>query len=310
MHQTLTNLYNNNLFTEKGKNGLDYLYNREISDEVIEDFKLGFAPDSWDYAIEQLAKLGYKSNEFIKAGVVVEKEESKRIYDRFRNRIIFPIWNEQGKVVAFSARTIEENPQGGKYVNSPETSIFKKSNVLYALPLAKKPIREKDFVILCEGQLDVIAMHRAGFKNSVAPQGTAFTEEQANLLKRYTSKISLCFDGDKAGVNAANKAMDILLTNDMEIKVIDLPSGEDPDGIYRKNGKEKIEELVNNAPDFFDYMINKLTKAIDMSSPYAKNEITQRILAKLSKISNSIVRTTYATNLASYLSIPTPAIFF
>jgi DNA primase len=309
IHRKLAESYNANLYSEAGKPALEYLYSRGVTDEDIDKFQLGFAPDSWNYAIMLLFKCGYKKEELVYSGIVVEKKESGRIYDRFRNRIMFPILNEQGSVAAFSARTTDENYQGVKYVNSPETEIFKKSKILYALPLAGKAIKEKDFAVLCEGQLDVIAMHRAGFKNTVAPQGTAFSNEQADHLKRCTDKVYICFDGDKAGIEASDKVIDILLSKNMEVRVIDLPSGEDPDGIIINNGKLKIEQLVNTAPDFFDYMIKKLALSIDMNSPYGKDRLANIILNKLAIISNGIVRSVYIEKLADYLSVPSQTVF-
>ncbi len=238
------------------------------------------------------------------SGITVSKPESNRIYDRFRNRIIFPIWNEQGKVVAFSARTIDSNPSGGKYVNSPETPIFKKGNILYALPISREGIRKHKFAILCEGQIDVIAMHRAGYNNAVAPQGTAFTEAQARLLKRYTNKIYICFDGDTAGIKATFKALEILLSNNIEVKIISLPPGSDPDTIFQNNGKESLVEHVSNACDFLDFMIETLSNTYDISSPFDKNRLVNEILSTISKINSNIVRTTYVSLLAKRMGLP------
>ena len=309
LHALIAELYNKNLLSPLGKNGFKYLRERGFTEEIIKQFNLGFAPDSWDYVIKQARMYEYTEDELIDSGLVVQKEESKNVYDRFRNRIIFPIWNERNKVIAFSARTIEENPTGGKYVNSPETPIFKKSRVLYALPIAKPHFQEKKFALLCEGQIDVIAMHRAGFNNAVAPQGTAFTEEQAKLLKRYINSIYICFDGDTAGVKATLKTIGILLPLNFEIKVISLPSGDDPDTIFNRDGKEKLDEFVNNAKDFFSFVFSYLSNIFDPSTPHGKSKIVNNYINLIIKIENSVLRTSYASMLANKLSIPDSTIF-
>jgi DNA primase len=304
LHTLMAELYNNFLFSPSGKEGLEYLKQRNFTEDLIKEFNIGFAPNSWDYAIKQSRMYKYSETELIDSGIVVQKEDSKNIYDRFRNRILFPIWNERGKTIGFSARTIEKNPTGGKYVNSPETLIFKKSRVLYALPIAKPHFHEKKFAILCEGQIDVIAMHRAGFNNAVAPQGTAFTEEQARLLKRYTAAVYICFDGDTAGINATLKVIDILLPLNIEVKVISLPAGDDPDTIFNKHGKEKIKEYIDSATDFFTFTFNFFKKEIDIFSPYGKKEIVNKFISLFLKIENSVLRSSYITILAAKLSIP------
>jgi DNA primase len=309
LHTLFAELYNKNLFSPSGKIGLEYLKQRGFTEEVIKQFNIGFAPESWDYVIKQARMYKYSEDELIASGLVVQKEESQNIYDRFRNRIIFPIWNERSKIIAFSARTIENNPTGGKYVNSPETPIFKKSRVLYALPIAKPHFQEKKFAILCEGQIDVIAMHRAGFNNAVAPQGTAFTEEQARLLKRYTNSVYICFDGDTAGIKATLKAVEIFLPLNVEVKVISLPSGEDPDTIFSLSGKEKIAEYVDKASDFFTFIFDYFQKDIDILTPHGKSKMVSNIIKLILKIENSVLKTSYASMLANKLSIPESTVF-
>ena len=308
LHQKLTIEYSKRLFLKEGNTGLNYLKTRGIPEDTIKHFKLGFAPDSWGFAIKEAKLEGYTDEELILSGIAVDKHKKNRIYDRFRNRIIFPIWNEQGKIVAFSGRTIDPDSKEGKYVNSPETRIFKKGNILYALPISRTGITKHKFAILCEGQIDVIAMHRAGYNNAVAPQGTAFTEDQARLLKRYTNKIYICFDGDTAGTKATFKALEILLSHNLEVKIISLPYGSDPDTILQTNGKEALVECVTNAKDFLDFTIDSLSKTYDLSSPFDKNRLVQEILSSISKINNSIIRTTSASLLAKRLGLSENAV--
>ncbi len=305
IHNKLSTLYNECLLTgNNAKTALNYLKNRHIDIQTIEKFGIGFAPDAWDNALKWARVNEVKEEEMIQAGLVIKKEETGKTYDRFRNRLIFPIWNEQGKVVAFSARTLEASPKNGaKYVNSPETEIFKKSKVLYALPLARKPMHENGFAILCEGQLDVIAMHRAGHENSIAPQGTAFTEDQARIIKRYTSEITICFDGDNAGIKASLRAIEILLPMDFTVKVIHLPEGTDPDNIFSKKGKEALDKYVKNPTDFFEFMYKLLSDKHDIKTPSGKAKIVNELIKTLSLIKNNIVKSSYASHLAKRLEI-------
>jgi DNA primase len=222
---------------------------------------------------------------------------------------MFPIHNPQGKIVGFSARTIEKDLKGAKYVNSPETPIFKKSRVLYGFSLARKAVYEKGFVILCEGQLDVIAMHRAGFENSVAPQGTAFTDEQARLLKRYTQSLYVSFDSDGAGIEAAKKVISIVLPLDMGIKIMSFPEGKDPDEIYGAQGREGIENIVEAAVDFFEFLFRDSCIRHNSETPEGKGNIVSELKEFIVLIENSVTRSSYASRLAGLLSIPEQAVF-
>ncbi|MCF7791708.1 MAG: DNA primase [Victivallales bacterium] len=304
LHSLMAGLYSKNLFSDSGKKGLEYLKNRNFSEDIIKKFNLGFAPDSWDYAIRQAKIYKYTVDELKESGLVVDREENKTVYDRFRKRIIFPIYNERGKTVGFSGRTIDEESRGAKYVNSPETPIFKKSRILYSLHIARKSFQETKSAILCEGQIDVIAMHRAGFTNAIAPQGTSFTEEQAKLLKRYTNAVYLCFDGDNAGIKAAVKAIEIMLPLNFEIKVITLPPGEDPDSIFNRDGSQKIAEYVDNAKDFFEFIFDYYTESEGTLTPYKKSRIVNIIIDFLLKIENSVLQSSYITILSQKLSLP------
>ncbi|HBM16386.1 MAG TPA: DNA primase [Lentisphaeria bacterium] len=304
IHKAVANWYSERLFKQEGAAGLEYIRTREIPDDIITKFGLGFAPDSWDSITKLLTSMSYSQSEMLESGLVLRSESANRLYDRFRNRVTFPIWDEHGEIVGFSSRTILKETKEGKYINSPETLIFKKSKVLYAYHLAKKEIKERAFAILCEGQIDVISMHRAGFTNCVAPQGTAFTEDQARMLKRLTEKIYLCFDADNAGINAAIKALDLLLPLGIEVKIISLPEGEDPDSLFRKSGKESLQNAIDSASDFLDFMLTYLSKEKDISSPVVKSHIITEIFAKLSKIQDTILRSSYISVASDKLGIP------
>jgi DNA primase len=286
-----------------------YLQTRGIPPEIAEKFQIGASPDAWDASLNHGRQLGFSQDELLESGIVLANEQTRRIYDRFRNRLVFPIWNEQGRVVGFSARTIEAETQGAKYVNSPETPVFKKSNILYALPLARHQIQEQNMAILCEGQLDVIAMHRAGFCNAVAPQGTAFTDEQARILKRYTDRIYLSFDSDTAGIKATVRAIEIMLPLDFEIKIIRFPQGEDPDGIFSKGGTEGLKHYIDNATDMLDFLCDAIFPKHDPQSPYGKSRIIAEIIAFLRKINKPVAREMYIQRLSARLRVRPEIIF-
>ncbi len=304
IHEELASWYSKLLAGKTTTKVAEYVANRGIPAESLVKFRLGAAPDSWDEALRLLGGKGYTPEEILLAGVVVKNEESGKIYDRFRNRLVFPIWDEQGRVVGFSARTVEKEMVGAKYVNSPETPIFKKSRILYALHMAREAIRDKKYAILCEGQLDVMAMHNAGFCNTVAPQGTAFTDEQARILRRYTEKVFLCFDSDEAGIKATLRVMEILLPLGFEVRIISFPNGKDPDEFLKANGQEALSESVVGAISFFDYVYNKAVKEFDAGSPWGKDSIVSEVLSYVSKVESPVVRSSFATKFAQLMRIP------
>ncbi|MDD5598388.1 MAG: DNA primase, partial [Victivallaceae bacterium] len=286
-----------------------YLAQRGIPPETAQKFQLGAAPDAWDASFAHGKELNFSEDELLESGIVLVNEENKRVYDRFRNRLIFPIWNEQGRVVGFSARTIEKEVPGAKYVNSPETPVFKKSGVLYALPLARKAIQEHNMAILCEGQLDTIAMHRAGLECAVAPQGTAFTDEQARILKRYTDRIYLAFDSDAAGQKASARALELLLPLDFEIKVMCFPPGSDPDEIFRNSGREGLSKLVGEAVDMLDFLCGIIFPKHNIDTPFGKSRIIGEMLEYFRKISRPVAREGYIQTLSLRLGVKAETIF-
>ncbi len=305
IHDKVATWFENNLWNNPNSPLARYFAGRGIPLEVAKKFRIGAAPDAWDGAISFLKQQGYSETDIIDSGIVTESnKKAGHFYDRFRNRLMFSIWDEQGRVVGFSGRTIEKESKGAKYVNSPETKLFKKSRVLYALPLARAAIKEKGFVILSEGQVDTIALHMAGFENTVAPQGTAFTEDQAKILNRYTNRIHIGFDGDAAGIKAIKRAVDTLLPLGMEIRVIQFPEGQDPDDIYKQNGSEGVAYYVNNAVDFFDFVVEKLIQEHDDGTHWWKDRVVTEALKVLMKLESSIIRSSYITELSQKLQIP------
>ena len=256
------------LMSGDGKWALDYLLNRGLSIKTIKHFGLGAAPDSWDMLITHLKSKGYTLSQMYTANVV-GKSDRGGYYDRFRKRVMFPIINIRGNVVAFSGRAMPENEKkGGKYVNTADTPVFKKSENLFGINFAKNHCSEQ--LILVEGNLDVISLHQAGFCNVVAPLGTAFTNEQANLISRYTKEIVLMLDADAAGQKAIKRASSILENSGLSVKVVVIPDGKDPDEYIRKNGADRFRGLLNGAVSDIEYKLLTAANGISLESDDGK----------------------------------------
>ena len=252
------------LMSPGGKWALDYLTGRGLTVKTIKHFGLGAAPDSWDALIHHLKEKGYTESDMLAANVI-GKSNRGGIYDRFRKRVMFPIINIRGNIVAFSGRAMPgEDKQGGKYVNTADTPVYKKSENLFGINFAKNVCSER--VILVEGNMDVISLHQAGFENTVAPLGTAFTTEQANLLSRYTKEIVLMLDADAAGQKAVRRASGLLENTGLSVRVVVIPDGKDPDEYIKKNGKERFAALLEGAVSDMEYKLLTAAKDIDLNS--------------------------------------------
>ncbi len=285
--------FEKSLFSPCGRNALNYLHERGVTDDVIRKFRIGYSPDEWDAAVKFGRSKGFTDDELVASGTVRRNDERRSLYDHFKGRLTFSIWNENGKVVGFSARTLEKDAPVAKYVNTPETPIFKKGNLLYALPFARPEMRTQNMAILCEGQLDVIAMHRAGFGCSVAPQGTGFTIEQARILKRSTQKILLGFDSDSAGQKAIMRAIELILPLDMEIGVIHFPGGKDPDELFRKEGPQAIADAVNSAENWLSFFADSVKKRYDFNSVNGRSQAASEYLNLIKLVDNAVSRELY-----------------
>ena len=252
------------LMSPGGKWALDYLTGRGLTVKTIKHFGLGAAPDSWDALIHHLKEKGYTESDMLAANVI-GKSNRGGIYDRFRKRVMFPIINIRGNIVAFSGRAMPgEDKQGGKYVNTADTPVYKKSENLFGINFAKSVCSER--VILVEGNMDVISLHQAGFENTVAPLGTAFTTEQANLLSRYTKELVLMLDADAAGQKAVRRASGLLENTGLSVRVVVVPDGKDPDEYIKKNGKERFAALLEGAVSDMEYKLLTAAKDIDLNS--------------------------------------------
>jgi len=295
----------NLLESEEGRGvGLSYFRERGLTDTIIKDFELGYALDSWDGLLTAALRDGYSMEVLEKAGLLSRKEE--RVYDRFRGRVTFPVHNLSGKVIAFGARMLSSDKQSGqpKYINSPETEIYHKSQVLYGMHLAKNVIRQKENCYLVEGYMDVIAMHQAGISNVVASSGTALTDEQVKLIRRFTENVTLLFDGDPAGIRAAVRGIDLLLSGGLNVRLVLLPDGHDPDSYSRSTGATALQEyLVSNARDFITF-IASLYANDAAGDPIRKAESVREIVKSISKVPDGIKRSVYTAETAKLLGVP------
>ena len=285
----------------------EYLKNRGIDKQVAKNWQLGFAPDSWDALLKWALDRGYSRSQLLQSGLVKPRDEERpgnEVYDRFRGRIMFPICNDVSEVIAFSGRLLESDPQVAKYLNSPETPLFQKGRVLFGLHKTKRALIEANCAIVCEGQLDLIALFEAGITNVVAPQGTAFTEHQARILKRFVEEVVLCFDADQAGQKAAAHSLDALLQNDLIVRVVDMPPGEDPDSLIRRDGKEEFEKRVASARNFFDYWIDREVAVVDLSSLGAKMQLARRLAETVSQVRDPLMRGEVLNKMSARLGVP------
>ena len=252
------------LMSPEGKWALDYLLGRGLTLKTIKHFGLGAAPDSWDTLIKHLKEKDYSQEDMLAAGVV-GKSSRGTLYDRFRKRVMFPIINIRGNIIAFSGRAMPgEDKQGGKYVNTSDTPVYKKSSNLFGMNFAKNVCSER--VILVEGNMDVISLHQAGFTNAVAPLGTAFTTEQANLLARYTKEIVLTLDADAAGQKAIKRASQLLENTGLRTRVVVIPDGKDPDEFIKKNGPDRFRALLEGAVSDIEYKLLTAAQDINLES--------------------------------------------
>jgi DNA primase len=309
LHEQLTQRWQNCLANEAaGQLARDYLAKRGVSAEAVKRFRLGAAPEAWDDTVNWAKSKGFDLPLVEKGGLIIRKEESDRCYDRFRGRLMFPICDEQGRVVGFSGRVLSGDEKTAKYVNSPETPIFTKGRVIYGLDKAKRAMLDAGFVIVCEGQLDLIACHANGVENVVAPQGTALTADHARILKRYVNEVVLCFDSDNAGQNAAARSLDPLLGASLAIRVATVPAPHDPDSFIKAHGGPAFAELIGKAEGYFDYRLNRLCEQEDITSDRGRQTVLKEMAAGLLKSTDRVLHDTYARKTALRLGVRPEAV--
>ena len=292
----------NNLKTESGQNfAMTYLDHRGVNTDMIKKFNIGYSIEDWDSLLKHLIKNGFDEALIEKAGLIIVKDNKK--YDRFRNRLMFPIHNITGKVIAFGARQIKEEKKQPKYINSPETLLYIKSDILYGLYQSKNEIRKEDKCYLVEGYTDVISLYQIGINNVVSSSGTSLTNGQIKLLSRYTKNITILYDGDEAGLNASLRGMDLILENDLNVKIVSLPKDEDPDSLSKKMNELEFKNYLNtNETDLINYKV-KLLNENYKDDPIKKSDMIFDIVKSISKIPNSIKRSVFIKETSNSLNI-------
>lgn len=287
----------------EGKVALAYLEDRGLDRDALLHFGLGFAPSGGDALLRRLKPKG--PEKLLEASGLFSRDQSGRLYDRFRRRIMFPISNESGKVVAFGGRSMGDDMP--KYLNSPETPIYSKSNVLYHLDRAKESLRQSDFAILVEGYMDAIAVARAGFLNVVASCGTSLAEPQIKLLSRFTHRVVVNYDPDAAGQTATDRSIGLLLEREFDVRVLRLPGGADPDKFLTEQGADVYRKLLAQAPPYLDYLIGR-ARQMDRTTAEGKVAALNFLMPYVQKLPNRLIRSEWATRIASELNVDEPVL--
>ncbi len=281
----------------QGRQALEYLKKRGFQSAVVLKFRLGFAP-SGNGLLNFMRSKGIKEEVLIQAGLITSKDS--RVYESYRQRLIFPIFDARSRILGFGARVLDDSLP--KYINSPQTPIYNKGSHLYGLNFSKEEIRKQDFCIIVEGYVDLLSAYQAGFTNIVASLGTALTNHQIRLLKRYSNNVVMIFDADQAGQLASLRNLDLLIEEDVSVKIVRLPEGEDPDSFLCKFGREKFAEMLQNAHELFDYKLELLARSHDLSTVEGKVGIAKHMLPTIDRVHNAIRRSGYIKKLAQEFS--------
>jgi DNA primase len=283
---------------ERNRAASEYLQSRGVVSEIAEQFKLGFALPEWRGLTDYLKSQGVKMEDAVKAGLVIQNERGQGYYDRFRHRLVFPIFDIQNRVIGFGGRALDDSP--AKYINSPETRVFIKNKTLYALNFARKAIIDRDSVVMVEGYMDALTAHAAGFTNVVATMGTALTSEHVNVLSRYTHNAVLAFDADSAGMSAAFRSAPIFESAEFEVKAAPMPAGEDPDSLIRRGDRAIFAELVESAVPIPDYRLKVIAAKHDTSSRVGQLAILRESIPIIAEIPRQVERERLIALLAPY----------
>ena len=293
--------FNSCLFTDEGKEGLDYYKSRGMKKSTITRFGLGFAPNTWDSLLKHMRQKGYSYEELYESNLANKSEKDGRVrfYDSFRNRVMVPIIDVRGNVVAFGGRVLDDSKP--KYINSSDTLVYKKSLGVFGLNFAKNSKEQR--LILVEGYMDAITLHQAGFDNVIACLGTAFTGEMAHLLSRYADEILLCYDNDEAGQKATERALGVLNSIGMKVRVVHLSGGKDPDEILRKYGPERVRSLIDGAANDIEYALLSARNKFDLATSDGKMKFLDAVAEILANTKNNIAQDIYSSRLAEELSV-------
>ena len=281
----------------EGKAALEYLHGRGFTDETIRAFGLGYSPKAWDALAQHLKREKHDLSFFLKAGLLRTRDDGS-VYDYFRGRAMFPIFSASGRALAFGARKLYEDDQLGKYINSPETPIYSKSRVLYGLFQAKEAIREGRNAIMVEGYADMVSLYQGGVRNVVASSGTALTAEQVQLVHRYADELTLVYDADAAGSGATLRGLDIALENGLDVHVVELPEGHDPDSFIRREGREAFRTYLDERRSFIEYKARRLLVKGSQSGPEQKASAVRSIVQSIAKIPDELKRNFFIKDVA------------
>ncbi|UCZ54513.1 DNA primase [Bacillus shivajii] len=307
-HELAAKLYHHILSaTDEGREAREYLRKRGFTKEVIDTFQIGYAPNSWDFLTTFLEKRQLPMNEIVKSGLLAVREFDQKPFDRFRDRIMFPIWDRQGNIIAFGGRILKDgNP---KYLNSPESEVFNKSQTLYSFHIARPSMRKKNEAILFEGYVDVTSAWRAGIDNGVATLGTALTEAQGKMLRRNVDKVIICYDSDNAGQEATFKNAQLLEQLGLNIRVAQLPDGNDPDDYIRENGSERfVQNIIGQSLTFMGFKFRFYRKGKNLNDEGDRMEYIQQVLTEISKLPRAVERDHYLRQLAEEFSLSLDAL--
>ncbi|WP_117169198.1 DNA primase [Paraliobacillus sediminis] len=301
-YEWLAKLYHHLLrHTKEGKQGYRYLQERGFTDEVIDTFQLGYSPQSREVIVQFLEKKGFHPQQMVKAGVLTANDENQ-VSDRFRGRVTFPIRNHLGKSIGFGGRTITE--QEPKYLNSPESSLFQKGKLLYNFDLARSAIRKQGQAVLFEGYMDVIAAHQAGILNGVATLGTSITEQQARLLKRYVELVTICYDGDRAGIEASYKAAKLLRHIGCNVKIASIPNGLDPDSFIKMYGAERFQqEVLDGSNTYMTFLMEYMKKDFNLNLEGDRIQYIEKVIDEIATINRPMEQEHYAKEIAKQFSL-------
>ena len=301
LHKEAARFFHSQLYAPVGKAALEYALGRGMSKYILTTFGVGYAPDSWDSLVRAMKAKGYTEEELKDSGLVTVSQKNGNIFDRFRDRLMFPIIDVRGNVIAFGGRTIKKDGDVAKYLNSPETLIFNKRKNLFGLNLAKKT--KENALILVEGNIDVVTLHQYGFDNAVASLGTSLTEEQAALMTRYTDQIILIYDGDKAGQNATQRAIPILEKAGLQVKVLQIKDAKDPDEYLKKFGPDKFKLLLEDSSNRVEYQLNAIAKKYDIREDEQKVRFINEAAEFISSLPNAVQREVYGHRVADAAKI-------
>ena len=305
IHEVANDFFQNQLYeTEEGRNiGLSYFKERELKPETIKKFQLGYSPELKNAFTQYAVSKGYSKEILEKSGLSIFSEKSTEGIDRFRERVIFPIHGFSGRVLGFGGRILKSNTKTAKYLNSPETEIYHKSNVLYGLFQSKQAVSRENMCLLVEGYMDVVALHQSGIENVVASSGTSLTTEQIKLIKRLTENVTILFDGDAAGIKASFRSIDMLLAESMNIRILLFPEGHDPDSFARENSMEFVKNFIKeNSKDFIDFKAEILLKEAE-NDPIKKAEAIRDIVKSVAYVDNGLKQEIYLKQIATQFGL-------